>query len=384
MGGSLYDYAARTYADAGRYSDPQALANAQASGNRGGPGLRPQFVKGGKALGAAATKHAVKQLTGKKKRASTEPPTAAPTSPPVHRRFEPQSNSPGTTTMNSGEEVPVMPPPRKIAKIHPDYFTVNLPFCFRIGSLDGANFLLTNSVPAFIIRLNSIYDPFKEIRTGNDAEDNTLVDPETEGDRQPAGRDLWAAHFKYYRVLSSHVKITVLWNGPSYYDEYVLAAGPPIIYATPFFNSFVHGYELTDEDGQIADRVESFMTTKKAKRKILPAAESQVLADDTVRSVRPSRDTLTYSYNPATWTHHVEEKSSEERWTPVGQNPAIDHDLNYRFMHLYNGIAPRGTFDILVTVNYMVQFREPLDSIFKVHDQTAPTYGGTGEDALDD
>ena len=90
-----------------------------------------------------------------------------------------------------------------------------------------------NSQSVALIRLNSIYDPIRNAHTGTEfpiyatnraGGANTvakLLDPTaatstssiTQGtvnnvNTRPQGRDIWAAHFKYYRVLRSDVKVT--------------------------------------------------------------------------------------------------------------------------------------------------------------------------------
>ena len=238
-----------------------------------------------------------------------------------------QSILPSQATMNNGDEVPVVPPPRKIAKIHPDYFTIKLPFNHRFESVDASSFVFNNTIPLLIVRLNSIYDPFKGVRAG------ALTDPNQEEDRQPAGRDLWAAHFKYYRVLSSHVSITFINN---------CITGQGVL---PAYGSFLIGYELGDEDMTLSDRIESFRNTKRANRAFLDSAPTQYSWNGVALEGAPggtSKQTVTYDYNPQTWTHHVEELASDERWTPIDEDPALDHDLIVRAFHNVGAVAATG------------------------------------------
>jgi hypothetical protein len=281
----------------------------------------------------------------------------------------------------------VIPPPRKIAKTHPDYFTINLPVCIRIDNLGVALLTYNNTQPVFTIRLNSIYDSLKQTRTGNDFEGTDLGDPMQDRDIQPKGRDIWAAHFKYYRVLKSEFDISI--------DSTVLAASQTSSdQESPWAGKFCWGYELTDEDGQISNNVDAFLTTKMAKRKMLQPAKAYKMsywngtAATTVdRNMGVSHDAVSYTYHPATWRHHVEEAGVEERWTPINQNPGIDHELHMRMFHMNQG-TPNGRISILITGYYTVQFRETLDSFFKDYDVTdakniAP-YTGVGHSTVDD
>ena len=105
---------------------------------------------------------------------------------------------------NDGDEVPVVPPPRKLAKIHPDYFTVTLPWVYKLQTSTEAQFAYSNSQPFVRIRLNSVYDPLKEI--------SAIANPLRDIDRQPQGLTIWESHFKYYRVLRCRVKLTFVNN----------------------------------------------------------------------------------------------------------------------------------------------------------------------------
>lgn len=287
----------------------------------------------------------------------------------------------GKRAGTDGEEVPVMPPPSKVSKIHPDYFTISLPYIYRFDSFASANLVYANDRPLLRIRLNSIYDPIKEVNA-------TVVgvgdDPLFDADTQPQGRDIWASHFKYYRVLGSRVKLTFL-NG---YPVKIFNQGAN---RTAFHNAFAVGYELVDEDGIVSNNTEMFLTTKHANRAIMGPGYSAfeyvgTQTDELTANVRTK--IMTYDYNPSNWTYHVEETGSEERWTPIKQNPSIDHDLAVRVMHLDDTNAPEptsaGLFCLMVQIEYLVQFREATDSFFKTQTTTTATYGGDGEDAVDD
>jgi hypothetical protein len=204
-----------------------------------------------------------------------------------------------------------------------------------------------------------------------------LSDPTIEIDIQPQGRDIWASHFKYYRVLHASFKLTFITDAKTDPDQD----------KRPEHNSFLVGYELTDEDGEISDNMEMFMLTKHAKRQVLkPCMTNHYWNGTTTRSTyqNPSTTSLTYVYNPNSWDYHVEEQGSEERWTPIKQNPSIDHELNVRCMHMDASTAPTGNISLFITCNYTVQFREATDSFFKTRSTAVATYGGTGEDPTDD
>lgn len=332
----------------------------------------------------------------KKVAKSTPEPTPEPG--PVHRNFLPSGGDPYSNLQDSGQameghddhEVPVMPPPRKVVKIHNDYFTVNLPFVVRLSSIDASVYTISsNTRPVFTWRCNSIYDPLKEIRTDPsvlplDPTGYTLGDARHDSDIQPMGRDIWASHYKYYRVLHSEINVSVVssCHGTSQLDTGV---------ASPFKNKFCYGYELTDEDGKICDDVDAFLCTKRAKRKMLEPCDVQTTSywNGTVavtqqRNLNVSNGAISYKYTPRSWKHHVEEAGVEERWTPINQNPGIDHELHFRMFHMTGEANPSGRFSFLITGYYQVQFRECEEDFFKRYSGNTASYGGAGEDAIDD
>ena len=348
MGGAFYDHISGTAS--------RAMERVQR--NRQRENYRGAAQRVGKAAGVAATKHTVSKL--KEKLA------------PGKRKILPasQSDSPATTNMaTSGGEVPVIPPPRKIAKIHPDYFTIRLPYVKRFASnVTLSDFDFESGSSLFTIRLNSIYDPLKQT--------NSVAGPQNDSDAQPQGRDIWAANFKFYRVLSADVTVRIVSTLPE------LSTDPPLQ------NHLAYGYELVDEDHTLSATADMFMMTKRASHKLLPPAMATVAGNGTstvTRCAKSSIGSINYHYDPNSWTYHVEEQGSEERWTPILQNPAIDHDMAVRAMHLNNNASVSGGFvSVIVFIEYTVQFREAIDAHFKISDATSATYGGAGEDAADD
>jgi hypothetical protein len=301
-----------------------------------------------------------------------------PGSPPqsnLHRSINSGKHGMTKRTGTDGDEVPVIPPPKKLSKIHPDYFTVNLPFVHRTWSNNEANFTYNVANPWAIIRLNSIYDPLKEINA-------TTGNPLIESDNQPQGRAIWESHFKYYRVLRAYVKLTFV------SERHVCVQG------RPFNEHYVVGYELVDEDAQISNHVDMFLMTKHAKRSIIKPVNRVEYVNTyveptniTTKNQSVNSLTMTYVYEPSNWNYHVEELGSEERWTPIKQNPSIDHDMAIRIMHLDQIDPTFGQIEAvgcLIQISYDVQFREATDSFFKTLNFGGATYGGAGEDPADD
>ena len=94
-------------------------------------------------------------------------------------------------TMSNGGEVEVVPPPKRVSKIAPDYFTIRLPqgntnlFTAQTTTTTG------DTIGSKWLKLNSI---------------NTTSNMDVVA--EPRGRDTWTSLFQYYRVLQCDVKMT--------------------------------------------------------------------------------------------------------------------------------------------------------------------------------
>lgn len=218
---------------------------------------------------------------------------------------------------SGGEEVPVVPPPRHVSKVAPDYFTITLPYAdsFRDG---GAHTTPLN----YVYRLNSIWDPNK-----------------TQTGHRPMGRDAWAGVYDYYRVLRTDVKIT--WQ--NFQDD-------------PFNGeTTVVGFELTDDaTSAVTTSVNAFMEGKHNAALILPGLSTAPF----------NYQVQQYSYTPETWTYHVQEKGMEERWTPIGADPSNVHDLVLRaYRHNSGHTTANRKLTFTIQLLYTVQFREAKHTI---------------------
>lgn len=286
------------------------------------------------------------------------------TGTPVHRRISTGENMPRPIPLKAPDrdlardvvhdEVEVVPPPNRIAKILPDYTTISLPFYTKFTVTAG----MVNSTNFVGIRLNSIYDPIVGV-TAN---------------QQPQGRDRWAVLFNFYRVLQSNVKLTWL--------NHQFDQGVPL----PSSDIWVIGYELIDDGQEVSQDVDAFMVTKHAKREMLGPAPKTSSYNGTTVVFSPTAvasQVVTHQYQPETWDYHVQEKSIEERWTPILQNPATNHFMAIRTFGLDGQALEADQMELLVQIEYVVQFREISQSFIKQSDSTGATYGGPGQDPTD-
>lgn len=285
-----------------------------------------------------------------------------------------QSNSMSTKRgATDGDEVAIIPPPKRISKITPDYFTINLPY-YESFTYDATGIQMASTNSNVInIRMNSIYDPIIGSKSN----------------RQPQGRDQWAGVFQYYRVMKSH--ITVKWTNsnpirptPQVYDAVSSTKFLPDMMA----GNFTVGYELTNGvSDTISPNHDQFIMCKHAKRVTLPACPVAAMYNGTNTVVYPQTLThasISYTYTPEDWDYHVQNTSTEERWTPIKQNPTNDHLMALRVFQQVSTYTPKdSSIFVQVHINFTVQFREASQALIKGIDSTGASYGGTGEDPTD-
>ena len=233
----------------------------------------------------------------------------------------------GPHTMgNDGNEVEVVPPPKKIAKTIPDYSTIKLAYYDRVST--GA--IIAPALSTYIFRLNSVFDP-----------DVTGVG------HQPLGRDHWAQTYKYYRVLSCEV--TLKWYNATDVTGAIRTI-PELV-----------GYELTDDVADIYSDWQAWVEGKHSKVDLLLNTSTEFAGSG------GHTTTQTFHYSPSQWDIHVHESGISERWTPVGENPATQH---FMALHQTPAAGSGATYEAvcMVYLSYTVQFRELQASKKKTKD----------------
>jgi len=315
-----------------------------------------------------------------------------------HAGFEAEEAARGSAAATSlsnmsygnDHEVPVAKVPRLISKIHPDVFNIRLPF-YATCHPTNTSLEFENKIPIALIRLNSIYDVFKNSHTqkkyqvnpyptlasaaltaanANDpvaAATTVAANPTLDADIGPVGRNLWQGHFKYYRVLRSDVKLTFI-NRNCDQDSNNSASNPSVDTVNSTHNMYAIGYELIDEDAMVCQNVNAFMTAKHVVRDIMAPAMGQRISTGAYVASKPAIGVMQYTYHPENWTKHVEQLGTETRWTAVGSNPALDHLMALRAFHISSIAQARGgapNLSIIVQVEFEVQFRECLDNFIK-------------------
>lgn len=224
------------------------------------------------------------------------------------------TNRTNMSTSHSGgrDEVDVVPPPSRISKTVPDYFTINLPYA-EAARLDAS--AISDQL---VYRLNSINDPNF---TGSSDGHN------------PMGTAQWKTIYQYYRVLSSSFKFTFLNKSTE---------------------TVVVGYEVRDSKAESLGALNPFMESKQTAHVMLSGTTAASGGSNTV--------SMTFHYSPDSFDHHVREIDSEERWTPVDNVPNIPHFIIPRVFS-FSGGSVIFNVDVMVEIIYTCQYRESITSI---------------------
>lgn len=252
---------------------------------------------------------------------------------------------------NTVDEIPVVPPPRKISKSHPEYFTINLPFyCnFQMTLSNGEDIEIQH------ISLNSPYDP--------------IVDGDYTNSRQPMGRDTWASIYEFYRVISADVNLTFNYVHARFGDDKSVTPrnweGDKPIHA-------LVGYYLVDDTADQPANTISFVEMKHSKANPLHPARTHIntyASATTTLGTKAQRihcdggsTSMSYHYAPENWDHHVTNLGLQERWTGKNADPDYKHYLGVVLAYPFdNGtLDTNERLDIWVDchITYTVQWRE--------------------------
>lgn len=240
------------------------------------------------------------------------------------------------------DEVEVVPPPARISKIIPDYFTINLPYTQSLALTFNAAF--ETPATSEVFRLNSIYDPYQ-----------------TGAGHQPMGRDNWAALFQYWRVLKSEWKITFLNSSFNRSSATTVNTNAPTVgdYKTQAQQFQWGGFQLLEDTGNSITDTTVWFEGKQTAKCLLPPQPHPM-----------SVNTLHFTYTPESWDYHVNQGDAEERWTPVTSDPAV-----IKYIAITSGmvkavtagenVATSAQTRVLVEVMYTVQFREAVTNVIQ-------------------
>jgi hypothetical protein len=264
-------------------------------------------------------------------------------------------NMAATHQFNTGDEVPVVPPPAKIAKIIPDYTTIKMPWHAYQG------YFFNNNVRSngLFIRLNSIQDPSHSFTW-----------------HRPNPYATWNTLYKYYRVLACdvHIRYNFVKGEQPYQDLFTTGTGGTP-YESPMASnmfSMICGYAPTDDASDIYPNAVAAIEGKHSKNMWLDPRDAEFSgADGVVRYFGGVRE-CDYHYSPETWDYHIRDNVHDSRWTLLNSNPEESHLLHVYCMNANR--ASEATRDmkrwVRVDVNcsYTVQLRE--HSLSRDHEAT--------------
>lgn len=244
-----------------------------------------------------------------------------------NRRNRPPGTSRGGVA--GDEEVDVVPPPKIRALTAPDYFTVDLPYCVT-GHVTTAK---ADSIIDHYFKMNSIFDPQTTSTLGTE--------------HQPMGRDLWTGVYNYYRVLESYMTVTIVNYQP---NEAPTATTHP---------SFIFGMSPQDDTNASITTREALMESKVSKFQVVHPLETN-----------HHSASMTFAYRPEDWIFHVSETGIDERWTPIGSNPAVIHYVAFHIANMFPGDVRALNCQITVSMKFTVQFREANSTYIHQHDSS--------------
>lgn len=226
--------------------------------------------------------------------------------------------------VNNGEEVPVRPVPRNIAKTIPTYFTVKLPYCDSWAISTATS----HASEKLMYKVNDVVDPLHYA-------------PSSSGAHQPMGFDKYTTIWNYYRVIGSTWKVTAI---------------------NALNQTQVLGLYWNDDASDGITTVTSLMESKYSMHRIMCSPTT---------SNTPSVATCTYNYSPSTLDHHVREADTETRWTQVTNSPSVPHYLQIQFYQWKDDVTTSNfSIQVFVEAEFIVQFIEPQASIYWDADDT--------------
>lgn len=235
------------------------------------------------------------------------------------------------------EDVPIVPH-KRVSKAAPDYFTVALPYAAHIvvnqtSGPDGENNLAQDSCPRF--RMNTPVDV------------EFLGDPNTPINPTPnwpncQGWTTWSNIYQYYYVKEAHFKFTVINNAND---------------TDPRKNRRLIGLQWYDEGAdQIAVSRNTKLSSKRSISKILLGINDGAAANVTE---------MQFSYTPESFQDHITTvKETNTVWTPIAEVPKLKRTLHFDACDLAGTNSPLN-LDVILEVQYIVQFREPKPEIIK-------------------
>lgn len=222
---------------------------------------------------------------------------------------------------NNGDEVPVVPPPRHVAQVVPDYFTVKHTL-YNYDTFSG-----TGTINRKSFKMNGLNNP--------------VLSQSTPNIQQPMGTDIQQTIHNYYRVLKAWIRFTYVSENTK--DEIV-------------------GYEVNDSSG-------SYLTGNAPRAVVESKQTHHTIAPRYNNGAGPKVVVLTYEFDPNR-DHHVTETGVEGRWTAKTSDPTAIHNIHFTVANadsVSSDWSANGS-TLHTEIIYLTQWREAVTTIWGTPD----------------
>lgn len=223
---------------------------------------------------------------------------------------------------NNGDEVQVVNPPRHVAQVTPDYFTIKHTL-YNYQIFTGT----ADTIERASFKMNGLNNP--------------VLSQITPNIQQPMGTDIRQTEFNYYRVLKAFIKFTYISECP---------------------NTQVCGFEVNDSTGSYltGSAARAFAESKQTHHAIVPKHED---------GNGPRTVVFTYEFDPNR-DHHVTETGIDTRWTAKTSDPTSIHNIHFTAAVANGGSLNWTSFhnELITEIIYLTQWREAVTTIWGTPD----------------
>jgi hypothetical protein len=247
-------------------------------------------------------------------------------------------------------EDPVIPPPKKISNVAPDYFTfkgrVVIYKQYSLSTVDRSTGVNSNTAKLYQevrIRLNSPADINLDLTSGD------------ESNKELNGFDKWKTFYSHYRVLRTNVRVTFMRREGITADKDTAGSTDLGGWSIPVIVGFV-----CDPSARL-----SIADTKDYR----PLLAGKHIAHDYLG--KGGRTSFTYSYTPESWDQSIERVAEDGIWTPTSKNPSSNDLLHIFCMPASTYCA--GDVQAFIEVEQEVQMKQYTDTFLNdIYGSAAP------------
>lgn len=259
-----------------------------------------------------------------------------------------------------GNEDPVIPPPKRVSNVAPDYFTfkgrVVIYKQYSLCSVERSTGVNSNNAKLYQevrIRLNSPADINLDLTTAD------------ESNKELNGFDKWKTFYSHYRVLRTNVRVTFMRREGLTADKDNAGTSEICGWSIPVIVGFV-----CDPSARL-----SIADTKDYR----PLLAGKHIAHDYLG--KGGRTSFTYTYTPEAWDQSIERVAEDGIWTPTSKNPS-SNDLLHIFC-MPSSTYCAGDIQCFIEVEQEVQMKQYTDTFLNdIYGSAAPA--GTADNMATD